>query len=95
MKKTGYEVIYDILSMKVIEQKDRLFSGQISYLLNGTVVTKDVAGVIRRDGKTFETVEWPSGFSDGVIISPDEIELIFRDDSNPSVIAIDSLKRSK
>jgi hypothetical protein len=95
IEETGYQVFYGVLTMKVIEQNDRLFKGQTTFLRNGTVITTDFAGVLSRDGKSFETVEYPDGFSDGVIISEDEIELIFRDNANPSRIAIDTFKRSK
>lgn len=92
---TGYQVFQDPMTMTIIEQNDRLFKGQISYPMNGTMVTKDFAGAISRDGTSFETVEYPDGFSDGVIISADEIEMIFRDTTDPSRIAIDTFKRSK
>jgi ABC-type transport system substrate-binding protein len=95
IEETGYQVFYGVVTMKVIEQNDRLFKGQTSFLVNGTVITTDFAGVLSRDGKSFETVEYPDGFSDGVIISEDEIELIFRGNANPSRIAIDTFKRSK
>ena len=95
IEETGYQVFYGVVTMKVSEQNDRLFKGQTTFLVNGTVITTNFAGVLSRDGKSFETVEYPDGFSDGVIISEDEIELIFRDNTNPSRIAIDTLKRSK
>jgi hypothetical protein len=95
IEETGYQVFYGVVTMKVTEQNDRLFKGQTTFLVNGTVITTNFAGVLSRDGKSFETVEYPDGFSDGVILSEDEIELIFRDNTNPSRIAIDTLKRSK
>ncbi|HOW33980.1 MAG TPA: hypothetical protein PLN32_05915 [Methanoregulaceae archaeon] len=58
------------------------------------MMTKDVAGVLSLDGKSFKTIESPTGFSDGIILSADEIELIFRDTADPSKITIDTLKRS-
>jgi hypothetical protein len=91
---SGYQVIQGAMTMKVSEQTDRLFKGQVAYVMNGTPVTKDFAGVFGRDGKTIETVEYPDGFSDGVIISADEVRLVFRSTSNPSDIAIDIFKRS-
>jgi len=45
------------------------------------------------DGRSFKTIEYPSGFSDGIIISADEIEMIYRDTTDPSKIAIDTLTR--
>ena len=95
IEETGYQVFYNVVTMKVIEQNDRLFKGQTTFLRNRTVITTDFAGVLSRDGKSFETVEYPDGFGDGVIVSEDEIELIFRDNTDPSRIAINTLKRAK
>lgn len=94
MKTSGYQIARDVVSINITEQKDRLFKGQVSYVMNKTLVTKEFAGVFRRDGQTFKTVESPDGFSDGRILSADEIELIFRDNFDPSRVVIDSLKRS-
>ena len=49
---SGYQVIKGTIIMKVTEQKDRLFKGQVAYMVNGSPVTKDFAGVFGRDGKT-------------------------------------------
>ncbi len=94
MDTSGYQVARDIMSINVTGQTDRLFKGQVTFVLNKTVVTKNFAGVIGPDGKTFKTVESPDGFSDGVILSADEIELTFRDNVYPSRVVIDSLRRS-
>ena len=91
---SGYQVVQGTMTMKVTEQTDRLFKGQVAYMMNGTPVTKEFAGVFGRDGKTIETVEYPDGFSDGVLISADEVQFVFRSTSNPSDIAIDIFKRS-
>ena len=91
---SGYQVTRDVVSLNVTGQTDRLFTGQVSFVMNGTLETKDFAGALDRDGKTFRTVESPDGFNDGVILSADEIELTFRDNADPSRIVIDSLKRS-
>ncbi|MCX6701001.1 MAG: hypothetical protein NTV68_13975, partial [Methanomicrobiales archaeon] len=96
MKTTsGYQVIKGTMTMNVTEQADRLFKGHIDYVINGSPVTKEFAGVFGRDGKTLETVEYPDGFSNGVFISADEIQLVYRNTDNPSDIAIDTFKRSK
>lgn len=91
---SGYQATEEVIRMNVVEQTDRLFKGQLSFPENGTLTTKEFAGVLGADGKTIEDVEYPGGFSDGVVISADEIELIFRDQAKPSTITIDSLKRS-
>jgi len=92
---SGYQVFQEPMRMTIVEQNDRLFKGHVSFPLNGTMVTKDIAGAISLDGRNFNTIEYPSGFSDGVIISADEIEMIYMDTTDPSKIAIDTLKRSK
>ena len=92
---SGYQVIKGTMTMNVTGQADRLFKGQVEYVMDGSPVTKEFAGVFGRDGKTIETVEYPDGFSNGVIISADEIQLVFRNTDNPSDIAIDTFKRSK
>ncbi|MCU0631005.1 MAG: hypothetical protein MUF37_07630 [Methanoregulaceae archaeon] len=91
---SGYQVARDVLVINITEQNGRLFKGQVSFMLNKTPVTKNFAGVIGRDGRTLKTVENPDGFSDGVILSADEIELTFRDNVDPSRVVIDSLRRS-
>jgi hypothetical protein len=90
---SGYEAFMEIITMRVTDQTDRLFRGQLTFLLNGTRMTKDFAGIFNRDGKTFETIEYPDGFSGGMVVSADEIQLVFRDTSDPSRIAIDSFRR--
>ena len=94
METKGYQVFHESMTMTIVEQKGRLFKGHVTFPLNGTLVTKDIAGALSRDGKSFETIESPEGFSNGVIISSDEIEMIFRDTTAPTRIAIDTFKRS-
>ncbi len=92
-KASGYEVHRDIITMRITDQDDRFFKGEVSLMMNGTMVTRDIAGVFTRDGKTVETIEFPDGFSDGTIVTADEIWFVFRDTSDPSRIAIDSFRR--
>ncbi len=92
---TGSEAIEGSITMKVTEQKDRFFRGQVSYQEDGTLVTKNFAGVFTRDGKNIETIESPDGFTYGTIVSDNEIRLVFRDDVNPPSISIDSFRRMK
>ena len=91
----GYTPIKGPMTLKITDQDDRFFMGVVSYLLNGTAVTKDMAGVVSRDGTTLRTIENPSGFSDGASISSDEIHLLYRNDMNLSEIAIDSFTRAR
>ena len=71
---SGYQVFNEEIRLNVVEQTDRLFKGQILFPQNGTVTTKKFAGTLGTDGKTIKEVEYPGGFSDGVVISSDEIE---------------------
>ena len=92
---TGYRFFNLTLIMKVTGQDGRFFSGEIAFRsVNGTLVKKEFAGVLSADGTTIESIEYPSGFCDGVVISADEIELIFRDESSPSMVTIDTFRRS-
>ncbi len=91
---SGYGIIRGDLTMNITSQEDSLFAGQVTYVVNGTTTTKQFAGVLGRDGKTVETVEFPDGFGDGMIISENEIQLVFRNDGTPSTIAIDMFRRA-
>jgi hypothetical protein len=90
----GYQAVHGSLTLTITEQNGRLFKGHVTFPVNGTSVTKDIAGALSRDGKSLWTIESPDGFSDGVIISADEIEVIFRDTAAPTNIAIDTFRRS-
>ncbi len=92
---SGYGMIRGVLTMNVTTQEDRLFAGQVSYVVNETPFTKQFAGVIGRDGRTIETVEFPDGFGDGIVVSENEIQLVFREDGTPSTIAIDTFRRAE
>lgn len=94
MDQSGYQVITGTLALQVTAQEGRLFTGKVMYTVNNTQVVKAVAGVLGRDGKTIQTIEYPSGFTNGVVVTADEIELIFSDTANPTTIAIDTLRRS-
>jgi len=90
----GYTPIKGPMTIRITEQTDRFFRGVVSYSLNGTAVTKEMTGVVSRDGTTLRTIETPSGFSDGASLSADEIHLLYRNDMGPSEIAIDSFTRA-
>jgi hypothetical protein len=92
----GYNnVSGDIMTMRVTEQKDRIFSGEIIFSnQTGYAWSTVFAGAIGHDGKTLSMVQREGGYSTGTIISPDEIELIYMDTTDPFSIGIDSLKKS-
>jgi hypothetical protein len=92
---TGYrELPGGNMTMVVTEQNDRFFSGHFLFLMkNGTMRFEEFAGVISPDYKSFRIIEYVSGHGDGYILSANEIEVIYLDDTDPSSIVIDSLKR--
>ena len=94
---TGYkEFVTNPMYLIVTDQKDRFFTGHMIFPQNnGSVRTEGFSGVFSREGKGFEIVEYTSGYCGGTIVSANEIELIYADDSEPSRIMIDSLTRTR
>jgi len=84
----------ELMTMRVTDQKDRLFSGQMFFRSrNGGTENETFAGVIGRDGTSLTIIEQNGGQDTGTVISPNEIELIFMNHAAPYSIAVDSLKR--
>ena len=79
--------------MIVSEQHGRIFSGHYIWKSNGTEVTEGFAGVVDRDGRTLSTAEEDNGYSSGVILSDNEIELTWHHAGTQYGVAVDSLKR--
>ena len=83
-----------ILNVTVVEQKDRLFAGNLSYKsANGTEVVEGFAGAIGLDNKTLYISEFNEGYDLGTIISDDEIELIYLQDGKMAQTTIGRLHR--
>jgi hypothetical protein len=85
------------MTLSVLEQQDRVFSGEVSFTApNGTPVwgVTPFAGVIGRDGREITIIENEGGYSSGSLIASDEMELIYADGREPFSIAIDSLKKN-
>lgn len=80
----------------IVEQKDRLFAGNLTYLdKNGTEVVEGFAGAIDWDNKKLYIAEFREGYDIGTIISEDEIELIYLQDGKMGNAEIDRLHRIK
>ena len=78
-----------------VEQKDRIFAGNLMDTLeNGTKAIKDFTGAIGLDNKTLYIAE-ARGYTQGTIISSDEIELIHLEDGEDGSVVIDRLHRVK
>ena len=78
-----------------VEQKDRIFAGNlIDKLDNGTRAVKVFTGAIGLDNKTLYIAEF-KGYTQGTIISNDEIELIHLENGENGSVAIDRLHKIK
>jgi hypothetical protein len=77
----------------ITEQKGRLFTGNITYVLNGTKYVEGFAGAIGIDNKTLYLAEIGRGYDLGTIISDDEIELMYIEDGESGWAAINKLHR--
>jgi len=82
------------ISLAIAEQTDRLFTGNITYLRDGKEIVDGFAGSIGADNKTLYIAE-SKGYGFGTIISDDEIELIYLENGETVVAAIDKLHRIK
>ena len=81
------------VNLAIAEQKDRLFTGNITYILNGIEVVEGFAGAIGLDNKTFYIAEIKEGYDMGTIISKDEIELLYLADGAKGWASIERLHR--
>jgi hypothetical protein len=81
------------ISLHIIEQRDRLFTGYLTYPLNGKAIVESIAGAIGLDKKTFYVAELNEGYDFGTIVSDDEIELIYLVDGENGRAAIEKLYR--
>jgi hypothetical protein len=82
-------------SLVITEQKDRLFTGYVTYPSDGKVIVENLAGAISLDNKTFYVGESNEGYDIGTIISDDEIELIYLADGENGRTVINTLYRIK
>ncbi|MDD4447526.1 MAG: hypothetical protein PHN61_07600 [Methanothrix sp.] len=82
-------------SLVITEQKDRLFTGYVTYTSDGKVIVENLAGAIGLDNKTYYVAESNEGYDFGTIISDDEIEHIYLADGENGRIVINRLYRVK
>ena len=82
-------------NLAIIEQRDRLFTGYVTYPSDGKEIVENLAGAIGLDNKTFYIAELNEGYDFGTIISDDEIELIYLADGGQGRTVIDKLYRIK
>jgi len=98
-EEAGYvnEEDFGTVTFNITEQKGRVFTGEMTYLMNGTDVNEGFAGAIGADNKALYIAEFVSGYDFGTVISEDEIELIYlqdgEQDSGPGEIFVQTLRR--
>ena len=78
------------ISLVITEQNDRLFTGNLTAMLNGEEIVKGLAGAIGLDNKALYIAEFDQGYDIGTIISKDEIELIYLADGETGRAFIDT-----
>ncbi|HPE62850.1 MAG TPA: hypothetical protein PLQ49_01930 [Methanothrix sp.] len=83
----------DNLTFNITEQNGRLFTGEMTYMVEGMDVVEGFAGAIAVDNKTFYVTEYFSGYDVGTVISEDEIELIYLQDGEPAEVYVQTLRR--
>ncbi|MDQ1261951.1 MAG: hypothetical protein QG575_1132 [Euryarchaeota archaeon] len=82
-------------NLVIIEQKDRLFTGYLTYPVNGKEIVESFAGAIGLDNKILYIAELNEGYDFGKVISDDEIELIYLAEGEKGRTVIDKLYRIK
>jgi hypothetical protein len=84
----------DRIILAVIEQTDRLFTGNITFMRDGEEVVEAFAGAIGADNKTLYIAE-SKRYGIGTIISEDEFEMVYLEHGKPAIAAIDQFHRIK
>ncbi len=91
---TGFSDYHNqTMTMIVTGQQGRIFSGHYVWASNGTVETEGFAGVIGADGRTLSTAEQDDGYSSGMMLPGNEIELTWHHGGAQYSVAIDTLTR--
>lgn len=82
------------ITMVVTEQHGRIFSGHFVFTsITNRSAPVPMAGAFGSDGRTFQIVEKNNGYTTGVILPDNTIELMYSNSDTPYSIAIDTLKR--
>ncbi|MCK9405401.1 MAG: hypothetical protein M0Q47_03155 [Methanothrix sp.] len=84
----------DRIVLAVVEQNDRLFTGNITFMRDGEEVVEAFAGAIGADNKTVYIAE-SKGCGFGTIVSEDEFEMVYLEHGKPAISAIDQFHRTK
>jgi homoaconitase/3-isopropylmalate dehydratase large subunit len=78
----------------IVEQNDWIFTGYLTYMMNGTEIVENFAGAVGLDNKTLYIAEFNEGYDFGTMISDDEMEWIYLADGKLGMVAIDKFHRA-
>jgi hypothetical protein len=81
------------INITISEQRDRLFTGNVTYSENGTVIVEGFVGVIGRDNETLYLAEFDTGYDIGTLVSDDEIVLVYIEDGQLAKACFDTYHR--
>ena len=84
----------DSISFAISVQNDRLFTGNVTFTRDRETIIEGFTGAIGADNKTLYIAE-SKGYGFGSIISDNEIELIYLENGETVLAAIDKLHRLK
>lgn len=82
-----------IINATIDQQKGRVFIGNLSYMVNGTLEVEAFTGAVGLDNRTLYISEFKEGYDIGTVISENEIELIYLEDGENGEVEIDTLNR--
>jgi len=83
-----------MMCMNMTGQRDRIFSCALSFGLPWDGDSpEEFAGVIGRDGRTLTIVEQEGEYSSGIVVSENEVELVYAKSGGNFSVAIDTIRR--
>ncbi|VVB69428.1 Uncharacterised protein [uncultured archaeon] len=86
----------DSINIAVVEQKDRIFIGNLVLKAKNESDYKDsFVGAIGLDNKTLYMAEVDEGYIQGTLISNDEMDMIYLADGKEASVVIDRVHRIK
>ncbi|MFB3764281.1 MAG: hypothetical protein ACE14P_03425 [Methanotrichaceae archaeon] len=85
----------DSINLSFVEQRDRVFTGNVSYMYKGKAIVEAFAGAINPDNKTFYLTQIDKGYSIGTIVSDNKIDLIYLAEGGEGAATFEEYRRIK
>ena len=83
------------INLSIVEQKDHVFTGNVTYMEKGKEMAEAFAGAICSDNKTFYITEIHKGYALGTIVSDNKIDLIYLADGETGSATFEEYRRVK